>query len=152
MNRDKSIGYLECMMDYATYCIVKNIKTSDKEKYTLDPVIQISGLEVFHHIKVSAILESLNIAHSRKRYNTPSGQYCRIVITSIYNIKSLLDMFDDVVFESDKMKKFVQFINLRYEKLLLNKKARYGDLELEIYGALRVLHSTPSIVTTDRVL
>ncbi len=145
-----SLGYLECIMDGATYCVHKNYKDSERIKFTLDPAIQFSGMDEYQTNKVSGFLAFNKIDHSKKSYKHETGTYFKIVITSIYNIKALIDLFSNLS-NVDKIDTFKQFINLRHEKLLENKKARYDIREIRLYNRLRVLNNRLTSVSIERV-
>ena len=141
--------YLKDIVESAGFYIHKNTKP-DRVKFTYDPTIQIDGYRKEIHEKISDILINYKISHSKKQYDTQRGLSYRIVITSIFNISQLFDI-TGINFKGEKLQIFNTFLEMRIKKLVLNKKARYGEEEENLYQKLRQINGMVNLCKTQRI-
>ena len=140
--------YLKDVIEGAGFYIYKNPK--DSGKFTYDPTIQIFGYREEIHNKISDILIDYKISHSKKMYDTKRGLSYRLVITSIFNISHLFEI-TGTNFKSKKIKIFNAFLKMRIKKLAVNRKARYGQEEENLYQQLRQINGQVNVCKTQRI-
>jgi len=141
--------YLKDIIEGAGFYIHKNPK-ADRDKFTYDPTIQIDGYKKEIHNKISDILIDYKISHSKKVYDTKRGLSYRIVITSMFNISQLFEI-TGTNFKSEKLQIFNTFLEMRIKKLAVNRKARYGEEEENLYQKLRQINGEVNLCKTQRI-